>query len=185
MNDKIFLLFYDFAHRSYFFDKLVVFIAHVFPYVVVVLALLFLFFHHEVLSFEKLAFRQASPFKKFAKKWREIVLVFFSGVFAWCLAYVLKFFIHAQRPLLELPNIVPLVSKSDYSFPSGHATFFMALATAIFFSHRKAGCIFAFFALLIGLARIISGVHFPIDILGGFILGIFVAYLVRFLYNKI
>jgi membrane-associated phospholipid phosphatase len=31
--------------------------------------------------------------------------------------------------------------------------------------------------LLIGVARIIAGVHFPIDILGGFCLGFLVAYL--------
>ena len=38
-----------------------------------------------------------------------------------------------------------------------------------------------FFALLIGLARIIAGVHFPIDILGGFVLGGIVSFLVAFL----
>jgi len=36
-----------------------------------------------------------------------------------------------------------------------------------------------FFALLIGLARIVAGVHFPLDILGGFALGIAVAFLVK------
>jgi membrane-associated phospholipid phosphatase len=34
-----------------------------------------------------------------------------------------------------------------------------------------------FFALLIGVARVIAGVHFPIDILGGFCIGFLVAYL--------
>jgi len=36
-----------------------------------------------------------------------------------------------------------------------------------------------FFAFLIGIARIIAGVHFPIDILGGFILGAGIAYLIK------
>jgi len=61
----------------------------------------------------------------------------------------------------------------------------MALAFAIFLTHKKVGYWFMFFALLIGIARIIVGVHFPIDILGGFILGALIAYLVRFVYDKI
>jgi undecaprenyl-diphosphatase len=61
----------------------------------------------------------------------------------------------------------------------------MALAFAIYLSHKKAGYIFMHIALLIGIARVAAGVHFPIDILGGFILGIFIAYIVRFLYDKI
>ena len=44
-----------------------------------------------------------------------------------------------------------------------------------------------FFALLIGVARIIAGVHFPIDILGGFIIGFIVAYFIKkfskYIYN--
>jgi undecaprenyl-diphosphatase len=60
----------------------------------------------------------------------------------------------------------------------------MALAFALFFSHKKIGYIFMFFAFLIGIARIIAGAHFPVDILGGFILGILTAYLVRFLSKK-
>ena len=178
MNNQIFFFFYNLAHEYLFLDKLIVFVAHIFPYIVILLAVIFLFFHHEILP-------SKNPFKIFAQKWKEIVLVFFSGIFAWCLSYVLKFIFCAERPFLKLQNIVPLLDKTDYSFPSGHATFFMALALAIFFSHKKAGYVFIFFALLIGIARIIAGVHFPADILGGFILGILTAYFVRFLYKKI
>ena len=41
-----------------------------------------------------------------------------------------------------------------------------------------------FFAFLIGLVRIMAGIHFPIDILGGFILGTLTAYFVKYLYKK-
>ena len=36
------------------------------------------------------------------------------------------------------------------------------------------------FALVIGVARIMLGVHFPGDILGGFVLGALVAYAVAY-----
>lgn len=186
LNNQIFFFFYNLAHRSEFFDKFVVFVAHTFPYIVILLAGIFLLFHHDVFSFKKPAYRQAGPFKIFAQKWKEIVLVFFSGIFAWCIAQIIKLLVHAPRPYLEFPNnVASLIQKTDFSFPSGHATFYMALAFAIFFSHKKAGYIFIFFALLIGIARIVAGVHFPIDILGGFALGILTAYLVKYFYQKL
>lgn len=187
LNNEIFFFFYNFAHQSNFFDGLFVFLAKSFPYFVILFSIIFLLFHHEVLS-TKNNFRNEeiwNSFRALRQKWKEIVLVFFSGIFAWCLAHIIKILIQSQRPYLVLENVSPLLNKTDYSFPSGHATFFMALAIAVFLSHKKVGYIFIFFAFLIGLARIITGVHFPIDILGGYILGALIAYLVRLIYDKI
>lgn len=164
MNNQIFFFFYNLSHQSKFFDGVIVFFAVYFPYVVVILAGLFLLFHHEVLKAEE-------PFRVFMEKKREILMVFFSGCLAWVLAYVLKIFIHAPRPFDVFTQVRSLFPETGFAFPSGHATFFMALVFSIFFLHKKAGYVFMFFALLIGLARIIAGVHFPVDILGGFILG--------------
>ncbi len=172
MNNAIFFFFYNLAHQSVFFDKLVIFFAVYFPYIVILSAAIFLLFHHEVFSSEK-------PPKAFAQKWKEIFAVFFSGIAAWALAYGLKYLFHISRPFVQFPNIHPLFLETDYSFPSGHATFFMALALALFFSHKKAGYWFILFALLIGIARIIAGVHFPMDILGGFILGFIIAFFLK------
>lgn len=172
MNQTIFYFFYDLTRQSEFFDKLVIFTAEIFPYIVILLAFLFLLYHHEVFS-------SAEPLKNFLRKWKEFFLVFFSGLAAWVLAYVLKFLFHAARPFDSLPQIYSLIPETGYAFPSGHATFFMALAFAVFFSHRQAGSVFIFFAFLIGLARIAAGVHFPADILGGFALGFLIAFLLR------
>ena len=133
--------------------------------------------HHEI-------FKAEEPFKVFMQKKKEILMVFFSGIVAWVLAYILKILIHTPRPFDAFSNVHSLISETGFGFPSGHATFFMALAFAIFFLHKKAGYVFIFFALLIGLARIIAGVHFPIDILGGFALGFLISYLFSFR-NKI
>lgn len=177
LNNQIFLYFYNLSHQSLFFDKLIVFTAHTFPFIVILLAGIFLLFHHDVLP-------SKNPFLVFKKKWQEIILVFFTGIFAWSMAQILKILFQNQRPLLNLDNIIPLLEKSSFSFPSGHATFFMALATAIFLEHKKMGYTFCFFALLIGLARIIAGVHFPVDILAGYSLGIIIAFLVSFFIKR-
>jgi len=178
LNTKIFFFLYNLTHQSASFDSLVIFFAKYFPYLVILFAIIFLLFHHEVI-------KSNNPFKALSKKWKEFVLVFFSGISAWVIANIIKIIIQAPRPFLVFPDIVPLLQKTDFSFPSGHATFFSALAVSLFFSHKKAGYLFIFFALLIGVARIIVGVHFPIDILGGYLVGILTAYFIRFISNKI
>lgn len=172
MNELIFFFFYNLAHKSELFDKMIVFLALYFPYIVLILAGLFLLFHHEIL-------RAENPFQFFLQKKKEILKVFFSGAVAWILAIVLKLLFHIARPTFFLTDIQPLLSKTTFSFPSEHASFFMALAVSIFLLHKKAGYVFMLFALVISLARIVAGVHFPVDILGGFILGALVAYFVK------
>lgn len=173
MNNTIFFFFYNLAHQSAFLDKVIVFLAVYFPYVVVGLAGIFLLFHHEVLKAE-------APFRVFWEKKKEFFTIFFSSFLAYFLSVILKILFHILRPFLALPNVQSLFFESGFAFPSGHAAFFSALALAIFFLHKKAGYFFMAFALVIGLARIAAGVHFPIDILGGFILGSGVSYLVAY-----
>ncbi|MEK7140552.1 MAG: phosphatase PAP2 family protein [Patescibacteria group bacterium] len=172
MNETIFYFFYNLAHQSQIFDQIVVFLAVYFPYVVVVLAGIFLLMHHEV-------FQADNPWQIFMQKKKEILMVFFSGVLAWVLSVGLKILIHTERPFVILKDVVPLFQETGFAFPSSHAAVFMALAVSIFFTHKKAGYVFIFLALLIGLARIVAGVHFPIDILGGFALGALIAYFLK------
>ncbi len=91
MNETIFFFFYNLAHQSAFFDGLIVFFAKYFQYLVIFLAFIFLIFHHEVLKSEH-------PFQVLKQKWKEMVLVFFSGGLAWLLADFLKALIKFPRP---------------------------------------------------------------------------------------
>jgi membrane-associated phospholipid phosphatase len=161
-----------------------VFVAHTLPFLVILFAIFYILLHHEVISLQQglTEFRRSVLVLK--QKWKEIVLVFFSGSIAWVIATVLKYIFHTSRPNVLLSDVYPLISKTDFSFPSGHATSFMALGVAIFLTHKKAGYVFMLLALLIGLARIVAGVHFPVDILGGFVLGVLVAFAVKFFYSK-
>lgn len=66
----------------------------------------------------------------------------------------------------------------SYSFPSDHALFFAFVATYLFlFGYQKWGWIVVATAILISIARVIAGLHWPGDILFGWILGILFAYL--------
>ncbi len=178
MNNTIFLFFYNLAHQSAFFDNLVIFFAVYFPIVVVFLALVFIVMHHEVLKAEE-------PMKVLLEKKTELVKVFFSGITAWILAFFLKSLFALPRPFDALAGVQSLFPETGYAFPSGHATFFMALAISVYLLHKKAGFLFILFAVLIGIARIIGGVHFPLDILGGFIFGGFISFFLhQIFYNN-
>ena len=172
MNETIFYFFYSFAHQSAILDHVFVLIADTLPYVVIIIAGTFLLMHHEV-------FKAENPLQVILQKKKEILTVFFVSGTSWVVASLLKTLFHTPRPFIEFSDVLPLVSETGFAFPSGHATFFMALATSIYFLHKKAGYRFMIFALLIGIARIIVGVHFPVDILGGFALGALIAYLVK------
>jgi membrane-associated phospholipid phosphatase len=178
MNNDIFFFFYNLAHQSDFFDKIVVFFAVYFIYVVILLALLFLLFYPPARAGHKVLFSQ-NPVKEFISKWKEFILVCLSGGLTFGLAKILKILIHTSRPFDIFPQVHPLFTETGYAFPSGHTMVISAIAFALFFTHKKTGYVFMFFTLIIGLARIIAGVHFPVDILGGFILGALVAYFIR------
>lgn len=177
MNNLIFLKFYNLSHNSVIFDHFIYFIAYVLPFLVVIGAFIFLIFHHEILKSENIL-------KALLKKWKEILISFFSSVSAWCVATLIKIIMKAPRPYLVSPDLKPILTKTDFSFPSGHATFFMALGVAIYLSHKKAGIVFIILAVLIGLSRIIAGVHFPIDIFAGFCLGFLIAVFIDYLYKR-
>jgi len=67
---------------------------------------------------------------------------------------------------------------SDSSFPSNAAVIGFSMATAVWLFDRKMGLVMFVPASLLALSRICGGVHYPSDILGGMLVGVFAAYLV-------
>jgi undecaprenyl-diphosphatase len=92
------------------------------------------------------------------------------------LAEVLKNVFHTTRPFV-VANLIPLTASvpHDGAFPSAHTTAAIALAVTVWLHDKKLGTIFVVLAILVGLARILALVHWPIDILAGVILGSLVA----------
>jgi len=82
-------------------------------------------------------------------------------------------YISRERPYIAHPNeIIPLGNlKTDSSFPSNHTSFTVAILTTIIFYYRKHWKYALSFAIIMGLSRIHNGMHYPSDIIGGFILG--------------
>lgn len=107
---------------------------------------------------------------------REAVLFLFILTMAVVINISLKNL--TQRPR---PNISPLVSLQDYSFPSGHAmnsfVFYTTLSYYIYHFTKSKKLAAAGAAastsliLLIGISRIYLGVHYPTDVIAGYLMG--------------
>jgi len=101
-------------------------------------------------------------------------------------ARVLKPGIGRVRPCHALENVRLLVSCGGrHGFPSSHAANAFAAASTLAFFYRRYSRYFFAAALLVGLSRIFVGVHYPGDVLGGFILGSLCALLLLWLHQKL
>lgn len=87
------------------------------------------------------------------------------------LILILKSFIARPRPEIGARIIT---QSQESSFPSGHAAnaFMAAGILGKYFSKF----IFAFYilAILVGISRIYAGVHYPLDVLAGLVIGVIV-----------
>ena len=93
--------------------------------------------------------------------------------------YPLKFLIDRQRPYEQLESARLLTPfENDPSFPSGHTEMSFLAATIISQFHPGYGKYLYAFSIIVALSRIYVGVHFPIDVMGGAIIGIVIGKLI-------
>ena len=85
------------------------------------------------------------------------------------------------RPYTELSNLILLGLGTDYSFPSGHTATSTAMAYLLSKEYNR--WIFMLIPFVVGISRLYIGVHYPSDVLGGFLLGLFIAYLLEYFFN--
>ncbi len=84
--------------------------------------------------------------------------------------------INRARPYEAMTGVHLLVDKTtDFSFPSDHATAVGAVAVGLLLSNRRWGVIAVGLAVLMALARVYVGAHYPGDVLAGLALGAAIA----------
>lgn len=114
------------------------------------------------------------------------------GFFIWCVSYSLgcqlvlftqlahylnslwlKALIASPRPFQIFPQVIPIITEKGFSFPSGHALNGIIYWGFLSWFYKKRFITFLSIVVigLIGFSRIYLGVHYPLDILGGWFLG--------------
>jgi undecaprenyl-diphosphatase len=163
MDIPLFNLIHGLANKRWLFDWLGIFFAEYLGY--------FLIFAAALLLLKEKNWKQRIYFFSLA----VLPVILSRGI----ITEVIRFFYERPRPFLFF-DIQPLIDHaSTGSFPSGHAAAFSALALAIFYLNRQWGRRFLALVLLMGLARIFVGVHWPSDILAGAAIGLLSAFLIK------
>ncbi|OGZ53454.1 MAG: hypothetical protein A3B25_03010 [Candidatus Ryanbacteria bacterium RIFCSPLOWO2_01_FULL_48_26] len=162
LNQDTFRLFFAFAHQSPFLDILIVFLATYLPFLLIIGFLAFVFSRKD---------RRAGFF------------IFIEGLLAVIIsrsiiAESISFFYNHPRPFVAL-DLSPLVYISGNSFPSAHAVIFFSVATTLYYFDKRLGGWFFLLAFVNGVSRIVAGVHWPLDILGGIAVGILSGFIVH------
>jgi len=112
----------------------------------------------------------------FQKRWEALLLVVgFSGAALW--AHLAKALLGRPRPALVEPVIA---LPTDGSFPSAHTTQIVAFALCVVLIVRRtwpewqltALVVAALLIAVVATSRVYLQVHYPSDVLGGFVLGI-------------
>lgn len=157
MNQVIFYYLNNFAGRSVCFDGLIIFFSQYFAYILVAVFVIIVLLNKKENKERTKIFALAA-----------ISTILSRGV----ITEIVRYFYYIPRPFVNNAVHQLIFHETNGSFPSGHAAFFFALAMAIFFFHKKWGTIFFIGAVLISVARVMVGIHWPLDILGGAIIGI-------------
>lgn len=163
-NQVVFQFIHHFAGRSTFFDDLGIFFAEYLPYLMVAAFLVLAWYENG---------------------WRKKLYVFAEGAIAVMLARglvteIIRFFYHHERPF-SFYSFMPLIPEAGWSFPFGHMAWFFALSLTVWYVNRKWGWWSFGLTALMGIARVYVGVHWPLDIIAGAVVGLASAWFVHWL----
>ncbi|MDI6734200.1 MAG: phosphatase PAP2 family protein [Patescibacteria group bacterium] len=162
MDLLIFQFIHSFTGKLKILDLSGIFFAEYLSYFLLLAAIIFLW-------------REGSIKRKLNLFFTLILAVIISwGVFV----DIIRFFYNRPRPFLIL-GFTPLINESSFAFPSRHAAVLFVVAFVIFSFNKKFGYWFFGFSFLVGLARIFVGVHWPSDIVGGFVVALLAFLIVR------
>jgi undecaprenyl-diphosphatase len=80
------------------------------------------------------------------------------------------------RPFIVLNGINVAYYPNDFSFPSGHAAGSFAVFSAWCFRERRHYVPLLGFAALISISRVYIGVHYPLDVIAGAVIGLIIGF---------
>ncbi len=111
-------------------------------------------------------------FKGGVKEKKALILIILTIPIVILVIKGIHLFFFEPRPFVSF-HFLPLIGeKADASFPSRHTSIMSVIAFAYTYFKSRWGPLFLLFMVWVGIGRIYVGVHYPLDILGGFFVGI-------------
>lgn len=110
----------------------------------------------------------------YKKRYYITKLLLASSLGSWILNYLLKYIFNRTRPIDYF-----LVEQGGLSYPSAHSMVSMSMYLTIAYLlikyrdivSKKAYTIATIMVFIMGISRLYLGVHWPTDVIGGFIMG--------------
>ena len=108
----------------------------------------------------------------YKKNYKLLFVLIFTVVFSASTMKILKMIFQRQRPFEFFTYI-----ENGYSYPSGHATssaaLYLTIAQIYYYKYKNRILTFlvALIPFIIGLSRLVLGVHWPTDVIFGLLLG--------------
>ena len=97
---------------------------------------------------------------------------------------VISYFIFRERPYLALQDVYQMGKQwRDSSFPSGHVSSAMAATVVLGGYYKKYLPYMIGFVILTMISRVSLGMHYPLDVIGGVIVGLISGYGVLYLHK--
>jgi undecaprenyl-diphosphatase len=119
------------------------------------------------------------------RRWGVFALTVIAVALADWSAMGLKALVDRPRPPLRYADPKTLVPvPHDAAFPSGHAATSFAAATMLSFAFPRLAPFLYVLAVAVAFSRVYVGVHYPLDVIGGAVLGVLIAFVLRLLVHR-
>jgi undecaprenyl-diphosphatase len=132
---------------------------------------IFIIFVAKYLLFVSTAIALVYFLKQSRSRQKEILI--FALIFlplSYIVAKIVSHFYFDPRPFV-VRGFTPIIPHAqDNGFPSDHTLLGAAIAFAIFRFNKKLGLLLLYLTILVGVARVLSGVHHSIDIAGSIVI---------------
>jgi undecaprenyl-diphosphatase len=119
---------------------------------------------------------------------RDIVLYgIYAALIGLFLNYVIGMVYYHPRPFMVPTGTLLFQFPPETSFPSDHTTLMVSLSLILIYfkETRTLGIVLLILGFIGGFARVFSGVHFPLDILGSLIVSIIATVLIYYFRDEL
>jgi undecaprenyl-diphosphatase len=154
LNLVLFHIINDTAGRNYIFDTTMIFAA---KYIVYILS-----FYLAYIWFLRSNYRE------------ELLFAGYAALLGLSINFIITLFYFHPRPFMIPTGTILIPYAPETSFPSDHSTimFSISLMFLAFKDLRNRGVILFILSLISGLARVYTGLHFPMDIMGSLLVAL-------------